>query len=538
VYDSVLVGGMVIDGTGRERQRADVAIAGDSIAAVGDLGRAEAARRIDVSGQVVAPGFIDMHSHSDMSILAFPDATSRLVQGITTELVGNCGTSGAPVSEEHRQELLGLRRSWPAAMDYSWHTLAEFLARVEAARPGTNIATLVGHGGVRVAAMGFARRAPTEGELAAMIAYVDEAMRDGAFGLSTGLIYAPGTFAQTDEVVALARAAGRQGGLYASHIRNEAAGLRDAVEEAMTIGREAGVPVEISHLKASGLAQHGTLGSVLGRVAEERERGQDVAGDFYPYTASSTGLSAMLPSWLLEGGVRALAERLQSADVRQRVGHELETGLPGWANSVGAMGGNWHNVMISHVHRPENRALRGRRVSDIAREEGRSPLDVACDLLVSEGGSVSIVNFGMAEVDVRAAAGTPWVMMGTDGMAISPEAAATQRVHPRAYGTTARFLHDYVGGASGPTWEQAIHRMTAMPARRLGLADRGRIAVGLLADLVVLDPAQVEDRATYDDSHVAPSGFSQVFVNGRAALADGRPTRERAGRVLRRRPAA
>jgi len=529
--DVLIEGATVVDGTGAPGFTADVAIAGGRIAAVGRLADTPATRRIEADGAVVCPGFIDMHSHSDLSILAHPDATSRIVQGITTELVGNCGHSPAPVVEETAEEMRRWHHASPAVYDFTWRSMADFFARVEAAGPATNQAALVGHGTVRAAVLGFADRAPSADELARMQALVADAMRDGAFGLSSGLIYAPGAYGTTAEVAALARAAAPYGGFYATHMRDEADGLMDALNEAITIGREGGVPVQISHLKLAGTRQHGRAAEAIGLIERARLSGVDAAADFYPYTAGSTGLNAMLPPWVLDGGLNEMVERLRSDEVRRRIAAEIEGGLAGWWNPIGASGG-WQVVLVTRVPSPERRDLQGLRVDEIARRQGKAPIDAVADLLIAEGGSVQIVLFMMDDRDVAQVARTPWVAMGTDGAATSP-AEAQSLVHPRTYGTTARFL-GYVRSGD-VALEDAIARMTAQPARRLGLSDRGRIAPGQMADVVVLDPATVEDRATYDNPHVAPAGFLHVFVNGVAALSGGAVTGERPGRVLRHR---
>ena len=533
-FDLVIRGGRVIDGTAGPARAADVGVRGADVARVGDLAGAEAREVVAAEGKVVAPGFIDMHSHSDLSILAHPDATSRILQGITTEVVGNCGHSAAPRTEAFEAELGAWNRAAPPEMDYRWRTMADFMARVEAARPATNQVFLVGHGTVRLGAMGFAARAASADELDAMRRLVAEAMDAGAFGLSSGLIYAPGAYAGTDEVVALAEVAGRAGGLYATHMRDEADGLFSALDEALEIGRQARIAVQVSHLKAAGLRQHGRIGEAIEGIERARAGGVDAGADFYPYEAGSTSLTALLPPWLLDGGVDRLVERLRRSEVRARVRDEIARGVPGWWNPVGAMGGDWRHVLVTRVPGEANRALKGRRIGDVARERGQDPIDTVADLLCDERGSVQIVIFMMDGADVRTVAATPWVTMGTDGSATSPRVADRQLVHPRTYGTTARFLRDFAGEGRGPTWEQAIHRMSGLAAQRLGLKDRGTLQAGMRADLVVLDPAAVEDRATYDRPHVGPGGFDLVVVNGKVAARDGVLTGQRAGRVLRR----
>lgn len=533
--DQVLRGGRVLDGSGAAAFVADVAIRAGRIAAVGpNLGR-DGAEVLDIGGLTLVPGFIDMHSHSDYTLFSAPAAESRIGQGITTEVTGNCGYSPAPVEPTRRQATLEWSGSLGPGVDLAWRTLAEFLDRLEAQGTGTNVVPLVGHGAVRVAAMGFERRAPTAAELEAMQRLVAEAMADGAFGLSTGLIYPPATYADTAEVTALARVVARHGGLYFTHMRDEADGLFDAIREALTIGRDGGLPVQISHLKAAGRRQWGRMGEVVGLIEEARRSGQDVAADFYPYEAGGTFLYGILPPFLMEGGVGAMIERLRADGTRQRVADAIAHGLDGWWNPVGAIGG-WDEVTVVDVASARNKAaLLGRSIGEIARTAGADPLDTALALLAEEHGSVQIVIRMMRDADIERVARTPWAMMGTDGTAETPSAADDHLTHPRSYGTTARLLADYVRDRATSTLAEAVHRMTGMPARRLGLSDRGRIAPGLAADLVALDPAAVADLATYDRPHVPPRGFVHVLVNGEPALRDGAFTQVRSGRVLRRR---
>lgn len=532
--DLILRGGRVIDGTGRPAEAADVAIAGGRIVAVGGLAGVEARRVLDVGGLMVSPGFIDMHSHSDYSLMSAPAAESRIGQGITTEVVGNCGYSPAPLDPARREATMEWSGSLGQGIDYTWTSLGQFLGRLEALGVATNVLALVGHGAVRVAAMGFERRAPTATELERMRALVAEAMADGAYGLSTGLIYPPATYSQTDEIVAVARVAARSGGLYFTHMRNEADGLFAAIREALAIGREAGIGVQVSHLKAAGARQWGRMGEAVSLIEEARQRGESVAADFYPYEAGGTFLYGILPPDLMEGGIEGLVARLPRPDTRQHVADAIANGLDGWWNPVGAIGG-WEEVTVVDVASKGNKPLLGRSVAEIGRMRQKDPLEAALDLLYEERGSVHIVIRMMREGDIETVARTPWAMMGTDGAAESPRDADKHLTHPRSYGTTARLLADYVRGRQTSTLEQAVHRMTGMPAARMGLAERGRIALGLAADLVVFDPDAVADVATYAAPHRPPAGFQHVFVNGVAALEDGRFTYARAGRVLRRR---
>lgn len=531
--DLVLRGGSVVDGTGAMARQADVALRGGRIAAVGDMRGVDAGRTLDVAGLVVAPGFVDMHSHSDYTLFGAPCAESRIGQGITTEVVGNCGYSPAPLAPERRQAAIEWSGSLGRAMEYNWLTLGDYLGRLERVGVATNVLALVGHGAVRVAAMGFDRRAPTGPELDTMRAMVAQAMADGAFGLSTGLIYPPATYAETDEIVALAQVAARYGGLYFTHMRDEADGLFDAIREALRIGREGGLAVQVSHLKAAGNRQWGRMGEAISLIEEARAAGMKVAADFYPYEAGGTFLYGILPPSLMEGGVDAMMARVRDPAVRRATADAIAQGIPGWWNPVGVSGG-WAEVTVTDVRSGRNRPLLGRTVVEVARMRQVEPLDAAMDLLAEERGAVQIVIRMMRRGDVETVARTPWVMMGTDGEAASPRDAAEHLCHPRAYGTTARFLGSYVRDLGTSTLEQAVHRMTGMPAARMGLRDRGTIGPGLAGDLVVFDPQRIEDVATYAAPHQPPRGLTHVFVNGALAMEDGQLTLARAGRILRR----
>lgn len=532
--DLLLRGGRVVDGTGRTAQEADVAVVGGRIVAAGLRLDVSARRTVDAEGLFVTPGFIDMHSHSDYTFFHAPEAESRIGQGITTEVVGNCGYSPAPLNPALRAATMDWSGSLGQELPFDWTGLGSYLDRVEAKRVATNVLALVGHGAIRVAAMGFDRREPSPVELETMRQLTAEAMADGAYGLSTGLVYPPATYSSTEEVIAVAQAAGRFGGLYFTHMRDEADGLFDAVREALRIGREGHLPVQISHLKAAGRRQWGRMGELVGLLEEARLAGQDVAADFYPYEAGSTFLYGILPPFLMEGGIQGLMVRLGQAETLQRVADGIGQGIPGWWNPVGAMG-TWDVVTVTDVGSPRNRDLLGLTVPEIAHRRGIEPLEAALSLLREERGAVQIVIRMMQEEDTARAARTPFVMMGTDGAAECRREASEHLTHPRSYGTTAKWLSTYVRDRSTSTFEAAVHRMTGLPARRMGLRDRGLIAPGQAADLVVLDPARVEDVATYADPHRPPTGFMHVLVNGEFALEDGSFTGVRAGRVLRRR---
>lgn len=532
--DLLLRGGRVIDGTGRPAERADVAVTGGKIVRTGPGLDVNAHRTLDLGGLVVTPGFIDMHSHSDYTFFHAPEAESRIGQGITTEVVGNCGYSPAPLNPVFRAGTMEWSGSLAQGLDFSWQGLGSYLDRVEANGVATNVLALVGHGAIRVAAMGFDRREPRPDELETMRRLTAEAMTDGAYGLSTGLVYPPATYSSTEEVIAVAEVAGRYGGLYFTHMRDEADGLFDAIRETLRIGREAHLPVQISHLKAAGRKQWGRMGEVLGLLEEARAAGQDVAADFYPYEAGSTFLYGILPPFLMDGGIPALMVRLGQAETRQRVADAIAQGIPGWWNPVGAMG-TWDVVTVTDVGSQRNRDLMGLTVPDIARRRGTDPVAAALRLLEEERGAVHIVIRMMQEDDTATTARAPFVMMGTDGAAECVREASEHLTHPRSYGTTAKWLSTYVRERSTSTVEEAVHRMTGLPARRMGLRDRGTIAPGQAADLVVLDPARVDDLATYAEPHRPPTGFVHVLVNGELALKDGHFTGARAGRVLRHR---
>jgi N-acyl-D-amino-acid deacylase len=528
MLDLKIEGATVIDGTGSVGGRADVGVREEVIAAVGDLGREAAGRVINAAGRTLAPGFIDMHSHSDFRLGLNPRAESKIRQGVTTEVVGNCGFSPAPVSPQFRHEFRGFALYLPKGVEYDFPTVGDYLRALDGEGMAVNVVPLVGHGSLRVATMGFARRPPTAPELGRMQRLLADGIEDGAWGMSTGLIYAPGSFATTEEIVDLARVAARHRGFYATHIRGEGATLLDAVREAIRVGRDADLPVQISHVKASGRPNWGKVADALALIDAAAAEGLDVLADVYPYTASSTSLRTLLPDWALEGGIDAMIARLADPDTRARIREHLEA--PTGQSLIERLG--WDNVMIAWC--AQRKDAEGRRVAEIAAARGMAPFDAACELLVDELGKAAVILFQLDEADVRRALTHPRVMIGSDGSALAPYGElGAGKPHPRSYGTFPRVLGEYAREQRVLTLAQAVHKMTGMPARRLGLRDRGVIRVGAKADLVVFDPRRVADQATYQDPHRYPTGIDHVVVNGRLVIKDGEHTGSLPGRVLR-----
>jgi N-acyl-D-amino-acid deacylase len=525
--DRIVSGGLVVDGTGARAYRADVGIRRGRIEAIGDLAGAPAGERLEAGARVVCPGFIDMHSHSDLSLLLCPTGDSKVRQGVTTEVVGNCGFSPAPLTDASAdtvRSLHGFFGSFVHDLDWRWRAYGDFAGRLGAGGLGLNVAPLVGHVTVRAAVMGYAQRPPSAGELAEMQELVRSAMRDGCFGLSTGLVYPPGAYADTEEIVELARVAGEAGGLYASHIRGEGHSLLRAVAEALEVGERAGARVQISHHKAAfrpywGRIRHAT------RLSEwARERGEDVTFDVYPYTAGSAPLTQIVPDWAHEGGLDALLARLRARESRARLALE-----------IAAQGREWDQTLVAWMPAGPGKGDEGLSVADVATRRGVDPVEALFALLEESGARAIMVHFVMSEDDVRHVMRHPLSMFGSDGWALTPEGPLAEgKPHPRSYGTYPRILGHYVRDVGLLTVEAAVHKAAYLPAEKLGLRSKGRVQVGADADLVVFDPAEIRDLATYADPHRFPSGIEHVLVAGEVAVRRGRPTGARAGRVLRR----
>lgn len=531
--DRLLVrGGTLHDGTGAPEIRADVAVSGGRVVAVGpDLPLAGFDRIVDAGGLVVAPGFIDLHSHSDFTFPAFPDSPGQVSQGVTSELIGHCGDTPAPLSTDpaRRQQLIDYEIAAGPNLAWDWTSFASYLDVLDAARPAVNCLPLVGHSALRVAAMGMDERRPSPGELDAMRAGLREALAAGAWGMSTGLSYAPGQWATTDDIVAMASPLTETGALYASHTRNEADELLAAVDEALAIGEALKVPVQVSHLKACGARNFGRTRDALAAIELARARGVRATCDMYPYEAGSTYLSQILPPWTFDGGVARLLERLRSAEIRRRIRHDIETGLPAWGN-LGKAAGGWDKVLINGTLEPGAAWARGHFVSDLAATAGQDGLDLVCDLLLADGGGTTMAIFMMDMADVREVIASPFSGVGSDLYAVTGPDAAN---HPRCCGSFARVLGPWVRDGLLPLAE-AIRKMTSLPAATIGLTDRGRVEPGFVADLVVFDPTTVTDNATWDRPAALATGIQSVLLEGRFAIDGGRPANLRLGRVIRR----
>ncbi|MFQ6014900.1 MAG: amidohydrolase family protein [Anaerolineae bacterium] len=529
MFDFLIKDVQVVDGSGQPASVADVALQGDLIVEVGGLGAVQAERTVDGKGLVAAPGFIDMHTHSDFTLPANPLAESKIRQGVTTEVIGNCGLSPAPLNPATKEDLLQYTGFLQPLLTWEWTAFGGYLDHLREVGTAVNVVPLVGHGTVRIAVMGFADAPPTRKQMKEMKELVAQAMDEGAFGLSTGLIYPPGCYAATDELVELSRVAAAHNGHYFSHIRGEAETLLEAIEEAITIGREAGLPVEIAHFKAAGQTNWDKAPEAVALVEQARQGGLDLSADLYPYLAGSTNLSALLPAWAHEGGVTQLLARLGDDRQRRRIREEMTSGKGALGREVG-----YDRTYIALC--PGHPQYEGKTLIQIGEVRNQEAVDVLFDLLLETDCQAGMITFMMSEDNFRLGLSQPWMMVGSDGLSLAPYGKLGQgKRHPRSYGTFPRILARYVREEGMLSLPQAIRKMTALPAEKLGLADRGRLQKGMKADIVLFDPVKVEDQATYAEPYQYPSGVEYVFVNGQLTVERGQHSGALAGRVLERR---
>lgn len=529
-YDVVIRNGTLYEGTGSAPRLADVAIAGDTIAAVGDLGGARGRVEVDASGRAVAPGFINMLSWATESLLEDGRAQSDIRQGVTLEVFGE-GWSMGPWNEAMKREVLERQGDLKYAIE--WTTLGEYLEHLKRKGVSPNVASFVGATTVRIHVLGYEDRAPTADELRRMQDLVRQAMRQGALGVGSSLIYAPAFYAETGELTALARAAGEYGGMYISHLRSEGNRLLEAVDELIAIAREAGVPAEIYHLKAAGRANWPKLEEAIARVEAARAGGLRITADIYTYTAGATGLNAAMPPWVQEGGHEAWVARLRDPAIRARVRREMSTPTAAWENLYLAAG-SAENVLLVGFKADSLKPLTGKSLAEVAAMRGTSPEETAMDLVVQDDSRVEAVYFIMSEDNVRMKIALPWVGFGSDEAALASEGVFLKsNPHPRAYGNFARLLGSYVREEKVIPLEEAVRRLTSLPAGNLTLDRRGRLAPGYFADVVVFDPGAIEDHATYAEPHRYSTGVTDVLVNGVQVLRDGEHTGATPGRVVR-----
>jgi len=529
-YDVILKHGWVVDGSGNPRYRGDVALRGDRIAAVGFLAGAQARETLDVAGLVVSPGFIDMMGQSEINALIDNRVFSKITQGITTEVTGE-GGSVAPLTDQLVLDDSDAMKKWHYRED--WRDLDGYFAQLANQGAALNIATFVGATQVRLAVVGKANRAPTAAELARMTALVDTLMEQGALGLWTALEYAPASYSKTDELIALAKAARRHGGIYASHMRNEGVRIDDALNELFQIARDAEIPAEVSHLKVSGRKSWGQMPRIVARIDSARAAGLDVTADQYPYTRAATALDASIPSWAESGGWDSLLARLRDPATRARLHDEMVN--PKATESFYYEAGGGDGVLITGTFQDSLRYLQGKTVGEIAAQRHRDPVETLFDIVLAEHGHrTDAVYAVMSEPDVQTAMKTWWVAVNTDFGGVAPDGPfGTQSAHPRAYGTFARILGHYARDLKLFPLEFAVRKMTALAAQRVGLSDRGLLKAGMAADITVFDPATVADKATFELPHQPSVGFAYVFVNGKKVLDHGRVTTARPGRGLR-----
>ena len=526
----IIHNGAIYDGSGSPPFVGDVAIVENTIAALGKLNDARGHTEIDATGLAISPGFINMLSWANEALIEDGRSQGDLRQGVTLEVMGE-GWSMGPLNDAMKAE--ELERQGDIKYAIEWTTLDEYLRYLVARGVACNVASFVGAATVRIHEIGYADRAPTPDELKRMRSLVRQAMQDGALGVSSALIYAPACYAKTDELIALARVAGEYGGLYVSHIRDEGNRLLEAVDELITTAREANVAAEIYHLKQSGQANWSKLDAVIERIEAAHAQGPRITADMYTYAAASTGLDAAMPPWVQEGGHKAWVERLKDPAIRARVKHEMNAPADGWENTSLAAGSP-DNILLVGFKSERLKPLAGKTLAQVAAMRGASPEETAMDLVVEDDSRVQAVYFTMSEDNIRRQIKLPWVSFGSDGGSMATEGVFLKSsTHPRAYGNFARLLGKYVREENVIPLEEAVRRLTSLPAGNLKLDRRGRLAPGYFADVVVFDPTRIQDHATYDHPHQYATGVRHVLVNGTPVIKDGEHTGAKPGRVVR-----
>ncbi|MDH4266646.1 MAG: D-aminoacylase [Deltaproteobacteria bacterium] len=529
MYDILIENGRIADGAGNPWFRADLAIRGDKIVQIRPKIANQAKQVINATGLIVAPGFIDTHTHSDVRVFKHPEEDAKLMQGITTALIGQDGLSVAPLDDINKEKMMlrvsGLLGTYLS--EWPWNSMAEYLAALESLPPATNTMMLVPHGAIRAMVVGWENRPATPAELERMKRILTQALEEGGCGFSTGLIYPPGIYADRREMTELCKVTASYGGFFVVHMRNEGELVLDAMREVIGICLEAGCPLHISHLKIAGRRNWGKAGEALGLIKEARVKRLDVTFDQYPYLAGSTMLDAVIPPRFHTGGTAELLERLKNSAVREEIRQVQENIKPEpWDNWVDSCG--WDGIMVNSVKSAANRFVEGKTIPTIAREMGKTPLDAVCDLLIAEENAVTMTLFYGCEEDVKEIMRSEYMTLCSDGI-------VGGKPHPRVYGTCARFLGKYVREEKVLTLPQAIKRMTSFPAQRLGLQDRGLLREGMAADITIFDPETIIDKGTYAEPNQYPIGITYVIVNGQVAMENGKLTVQRAGKVIRRR---
>jgi N-acyl-D-amino-acid deacylase len=522
--------GTVFDGSGEEGRVTDVAIDGDRITVVGNLSGAQGRQEIDARGLAVAPGFINMLSWATESLIEDGRGMSDIMQGVTLEVMGE-GESMGPLNDAMKKE--AVESQGDIKYPIEWTTLGQYLDYLVARGISPNVASYVGATTVRVHEIGYADRPPTPAELDRMQALVRQAMEEGAMGVGSSLIYAPAFYAKTDELIALAKAAAPYGGSYISHMRSEGARLLESIDELIRIGKEGGVAAEIYHLKAAGKDNWGKLPAVIAKVDSARAAGLDVRADMYTYTAGATGLDASMPPWVQEGGYKEWANRLKDPAIRARVAAEMRTPTDKWENFFASVESP-ERILLVGFKADSLKYLTGKSLAEVARMRGKSPEETAMDLVIQDGSRVSTVYFLMSEDNVRRQLAIPWVSFGSDAGALAPEGVFLKSSnHPRAYGNFARVLGRYVRDEKIISLQEAVRRLSALPAKNLKITNRGMLRPGYFADVVLFDPATISDKATFDNPRQYATGMVHVFVNGRQVLKNGQHTGAKPGRVVR-----
>ncbi|WP_130891070.1 N-acyl-D-amino-acid deacylase family protein [Fusobacterium ulcerans] len=538
MLDIKIINGKIIDGTGKERYRADIGIKGNKIIRIGKI-EEDAEKIIDAENKLVCPGFIDIHTHSDVSVIYDRCASSKIRDGVTSEVIGNCGIAVAPIFEEKKDYLLKylatrLIGSIPVELKLPWNTLDEYFDFIDNTPPAVNIIPLLAQGVVRINEMDFSKAAPTDEQLNNMKKIVNESMKAGTFAITSGLVYLPGDYTSTEELIELCKEVKKYNGYYTTHMRTESDGIFEALEEAITIAEKSEIPLHISHLKIAGLKNRGKTDQLLQRIEKAQADGLDVTFDVYPYDAGLTSLSSLLPPWGFEGGVEKLIERLREKEIREQMREDIKTGIKGWQNSISTLG-SWDEVVIASVFNEESHLLEGKSIREIAEMWKKDPLETVFDIVQKEKGRVQVILKRMSENDVREIIKHPLAIVCSDAMSLSETGILSQgKPHPRAFGSHARVISKYARDLNLFSIEDAIKKMTSMPANRLGLKNRGILAEDYYADITIIDLEEIEDRATYANPKQYSKGIDTVIVNGKIALINDEETKEFSGVVLKR----